>query len=507
MLKLLLVDDEKLERESISHLIDWKANRIELVGAAKNGFEAYDMTMEHQPDVVMTDIKMPIMSGLELIEKIHRQMPEVLFVVLSGYGDYEYTSRAMRLGLKYYLLKPVSEQKILEVLQETQKEMERRCSEREHLLHLENNFSQVLPHVKQQFLREAATVGSYDRKWYAYFRSLFDIAEETFQVVLFSVESKCDFLDIFALQNIAEELLGTACLSTTINNDVILLIGKAPTPDVLQRAQKVRQNYIRYFGAKLAVAVSDEGRFDQIYEMYHQTIDLIGLRFEKPEGTVLTSATFHSGEPDASPSLTASMEIVCGSLKSGNLNELNNGLNLFFAKLTNDNLSRAQFYCKTLLNAVLDLGGEDARKRCADKIVQMGTVTEKHQLFDLLRVIANEIIVHQQKNPVVDSIVKCVYENISNPDLSLGWISKKVLFMNEDYLGKLFKKEMNDKFTSYVFRIRIELAKKLIENTDNLTMGEISRLVGFQEDGQYFCRAFKNAMHMTPKEYQKRFHR
>lgn len=114
MLKLLIADDEKVIREMISSLIDWKSLGISLIGTAANGIEAYHIILDQYPEIVLTDIRMPGLSGLELIQKIHEVNEDTQFIILSGYGDFEYAKTAMQYGVRHYLLKPCSEQQIID---------------------------------------------------------------------------------------------------------------------------------------------------------------------------------------------------------------------------------------------------------------------------------------------------------------------------------------------------------------------------------------------------------
>ena len=106
MLKLLIVDDERIIRETMATIIDWNTLDIQLIGTAKDGIEAYNIILDEYPDIVLTDIKMPALSGIELIAKIHEINPQTQFIILSGYGEFEYAKKAMQYGVKHYLLKP-----------------------------------------------------------------------------------------------------------------------------------------------------------------------------------------------------------------------------------------------------------------------------------------------------------------------------------------------------------------------------------------------------------------
>lgn len=128
MEKLLIVDDEEIELDGMAELIDWPSYGYELVGTAINGKRGLALIQEKQPDIVITDIKMPAMDGLAMIRAAQEQHVDTVFVVLSGYGDYEYTGQAMQLGIRYYILKPCDEAKILPVLEQARAELHERRS-------------------------------------------------------------------------------------------------------------------------------------------------------------------------------------------------------------------------------------------------------------------------------------------------------------------------------------------------------------------------------------------
>lgn len=138
MLRLMIVDDEQIIREALSEMVDYPSIGYELVATAKNGMEAFDIIRDEYPDVVVTDIRMPFINGLELIERSIKSDADISFVLLSGYGEFEYARQAMRYGVRHYLLKPTDRQELIDTLiairQERVLEEEKRVSERSQLL-------------------------------------------------------------------------------------------------------------------------------------------------------------------------------------------------------------------------------------------------------------------------------------------------------------------------------------------------------------------------------------
>ena len=126
MYRMLIVDDERIIGETLSRHIDWAALDVQVIGTASNGLEAYDIIMDEYPDIVMTDIKMPGFSGLELLQRIKSLHPDIEFILLSGYGEFEYAQKAMQWGVRHYLLKPCSDEKIIASVQSVTEEISRR---------------------------------------------------------------------------------------------------------------------------------------------------------------------------------------------------------------------------------------------------------------------------------------------------------------------------------------------------------------------------------------------
>ena len=123
MHKLLIADDEKLIREAIVELIDWEALDIQITASCKNGMETLDAIMDTAPDIVMTDIRMPGLDGLDLIEKLQSLDSHIQFIILTGYPEFDYARRAIKYGVREYLLKPISEEAIIDAVNHVKKSL------------------------------------------------------------------------------------------------------------------------------------------------------------------------------------------------------------------------------------------------------------------------------------------------------------------------------------------------------------------------------------------------
>lgn len=130
MLKLVIADDEKLIRESISHLIDWSALNIEILAVCKNGLEAFKVISEGEPDLVLTDIKMPGMTGIELASHFSKCAGHPIeFLFLTGYEEFDFALAAIENGVHHYLVKPIDENRLIDAMKQACKSVEQKQRE------------------------------------------------------------------------------------------------------------------------------------------------------------------------------------------------------------------------------------------------------------------------------------------------------------------------------------------------------------------------------------------
>jgi len=154
MIKLLIADDEKMIREGIRHIVDWREYGVEVVGVAVDGDHAWQAFVEHDPDIVITDIRMPGRNGLELTRDIRESGDEAKIVILSGYEDFGFAQEALRLGAADYLLKPVMPDSLVALVLELCESIRREREDREQAKRQRDQFEASLPLLRERFLQE-----------------------------------------------------------------------------------------------------------------------------------------------------------------------------------------------------------------------------------------------------------------------------------------------------------------------------------------------------------------
>ena len=152
MLKVVIVDDEKMICSLISQLLDWEELGAKIVGMAYTGTEALEMIQEQRPDIIISDIRMPGYDGLELIKRTKEAGIESEFIMISGFKQFEYAQNAMKYGVKYYLLKPIEEGKLTEIIKEIAENIACRKAQKNHEMRIEQELQETRDKMKKRFL-------------------------------------------------------------------------------------------------------------------------------------------------------------------------------------------------------------------------------------------------------------------------------------------------------------------------------------------------------------------
>ena len=224
MLKLLIVEDEEIICETLARLTDWSSLGIELIGTCQDGVDAYHMILDECPDIVMTDINMPGISGLELIERIQRTALDTRFLILSGYAEFDYAKRAMKSGVKHYLLKPCDEEQLRSALQEMVSE----CLQ----LKQEKNLSPVtvqdaqIQHVMlQNLIREGIRLPNVTTKLFEINAPYLELYEQPFQYcAIYYLEKKFINSAMEQLRRYWTNVSQNICFHAIYTVNILLLI-------------------------------------------------------------------------------------------------------------------------------------------------------------------------------------------------------------------------------------------------------------------------------------------
>ncbi|WP_320930693.1 response regulator [Hungatella sp.] len=494
MIKVLLVDDEDIEREAMADIIPWKKLDMELIDMAWNGIEGLEKIRMHVPDIVITDIKMPVMDGIQLIRNTKELFPDIIFVVLSGYGEYEYTSRAMELGIRHYILKPCDEEKIVDVLQRVKKELAELENRKKYEQEYKSTFDRMLPRVKEQILGILITKKEISRSDEILLEKFMEDVKNSFVLLGIQSTQELDQLDQFALTNILTELLGVenVYMSTSIKNEMIYLIPEEMAENLRPLILKVHKEYGKYKPMKLRSAISKAGSMEEVSILYSQLQELFFL------GDLEGNMEFISFDLLGGVKENSIMVLDYDRIRAAkDYAEVIFEIYISFVKMEMQGFSK---------NRITDSFRFFLKVFCEKENVDLKEENTWEFLEGVIDQCANYLnvsIPDTKDGCRIKHILYGIYQNIKNPDLSLQYLAKEVLYMNEDYFGRFFYRYTNEKYSSFLVRIRVELSKRLMAFDPDIKISELAEQIGYPADGQYFAKVFKKNTGVVPSEYRK----
>lgn len=496
--RLLIVDDEEAEREGMARFIPWSDYGIELVGTAWNGVEGLEKVRKYHPDIVMTDIKMPVMDGIELIRKINREYSDIEFIVLSGYGEYEYTSQAMEEGVRHYVLKPCDEEKILKIIGKVKESIEERRQRQEQMTQYSTQIRNFLPRVKEQVLynllmgREQIRTGEEQP-----FMETPD-ADSTVCLLAVRMEREIDYMIQFALHNILEELLGESMVlsATAFSNEMVFLLCAVGFSRIDLAVKRMRTELKRLAGKNMQAALSRDGNLQDIRMLYLQTVELFCMGGGNREETLLSYERFRESKEELDTLVCYTNLHSAGDMESV----------LLELYLTS---------CKMRIRGYSDEKKRQVYRwirRVFDREPTENAFAEEEDLlkseWELLQQTAEFIVGQNTRNEEetlekqrMDRILLAIFEHLLDQELNIRYLAKEVLFMNEEYFSRMFRRYKKVKFSDYLLKIRIELAKGIMRYSPESKVSDVAEMVGFPEDGQYFSKVFRRETGMTPSQY------
>ena len=280
---------------------------------------------------------------------------------------------------------------------------------------------------------------------------------------------------------------------TSIRNDVLLLLDGRVFDEIQPVIVKVKKEYEKFDSSPLQTAVSSRGSWEQIHGLYEEVSGL--LKMGKIDAD--TDALWHGFYKDINREEL--MLINYRALKAAkSYDTILFELYLGFVKmrLRGDLAGRKE----AAILYVLDMLYEDEDNE---------RWVKEEDDRELLKLLADYISEKQGLHPGGDKeerrirdILLGIYQNISSQELSIQWLTKEVLYMNQDYFGRVFSKCMKQKYSSYLLNVRIELAKRLIWYFPEIKLSQIAEEVGYPADGQYFSKTFRKLVGMSPSDYK-----
>lgn len=527
-MKLIIADDEKWIRAAIKALIPFEKLGLKLSCEAGNGIEALELCRQHEPDILLTDIMMPGLTGLELIKELRSLQPNLRIVIISGYNDFEYAKTAMKYGITDYLLKPVDENELIQALERIIAQLYEQTRLMRSKEAEEEQYKQALPVMCEAFLNQMISRNSMtsDKMRSELHKFGIEFIDTGYTLCVTAPDDKlrsdevrdwndyCKHLVKRAMKRYAEAVTFPLAQDKSI---LVSILNSNNRFDGIQKAFSIC-NRILQKKFKLSISTGVGGTTHQLcmlQELYSNACEALKTRFWKGNGTLSVYKPKCLGDD---LKLTLSEEMlnkITLNLKLSNIQTaiayVENTSNFLRCNCIIDPAFVKEFFWQFVQSVIIMLNiqlpfiryaamvtGEHPYERIKETVFISGL---ESYIKELLQRIYN---FYHDKNPadnnnIVENAKKVIESNFAG-DISLEQVAKHV-HLSSAYLSELFKKEAGMSFIDYKTIIRIESAKKLL-CTPSMNISEVSAKVGYS-DPKYFSKLFKKITGKTIFEYRK----
>lgn len=530
---ILIVDDEQLIRQGLRARIEYLGIDVDEIFEAENGLMALRLQEEHPIDVVITDIRMPDMDGLELIQEMQKKNNQIKFVVLSGYAEFSYAETAIRLGVKAYLLKPVSNDDLKAAFDKAYKEMEQTASVRQEV-----QMKKRMDREKQVYQQEKALnalfssqeagavtreqlckLCGYDEKMWAggaesvLYLAILHINKESFEHQRFRpVDHE---LVRFMIRNIFEEIQAP-CEKLLVNSlsDTRQMYGIFIGDDKKKLRMEVERIYRRMrsvlekkMGIYLTIGVS-RCRSQLEGKETSEARQALKQRIIYGKANIYFYEDIRILGEQEFP--VSQLHLLEQYIEHNEIFKVKNLVQEIFSEELVKKYGSAYLRIMWIRILNLLLHHYERRGRNAAEIEKM---LQNYNLLDRIQSL------QEIRQKIIEMVMECVStESVADANarskiqMAIGYIQEhfaenltvNVLAehygMSPNYFSSMFKKEMSRSAVNYITELRINQARELLYHSE-LSVVDISKKVGY-EDSQYFFRVFKKYLGMTPLQYR-----
>lgn len=535
MLKVFLVEDEIVMREGIKNNINWEKEGFQFVGEASDGELAYPLIQKARPDILITDIRMPFMDGLELSRLVKQEMPELKIIILSGYDEFDYAKEAIKIGITDYLVKPISGAQLLEAVKKVARIVEEEKQQRLFFETYEKERMENAQLARQKFFRRLVSGKQPVSALLKEGREIgMELAADRYNIVLYQVfgdggaEGYSEELN--AVTAAVEELAGSMdqVLMFELDMDGWAFLLKENGERSVEEVEKefldrlaelAAGDGMEYFGG-VGKPVMRLGELNKCYEEANRAF---AYRYLIRRDQIVRSTEYQGssfGNEDLKLSALDVNKIdrkfVDSFMKTGVKSEIPHFIDEYFESLGEKNIQSLLFrqyvtmdiyFAAVAMLEQMEYGSEALVERCGDLQVMTEVLATVEQTKDYLGNVfeavieLRETVSRKKYSSLLKDAKSFIERNFDNEDISLNTVAASVN-LSPNHFSTIFSQEMGQTFIEFLTFVRMEKAKELLRGTSMKT-AEIAFAVGYK-DPHYFSYLFKKTQDLTPREFRSR---
>ena len=540
--RIILVDDEEEVRKSIIRKIDWTAVGFAVVGDAENGEDALEKIENLEPDVVLTDIRMPYMDGLTLAERIRQKYPSMKIVIFSGYDDFEYAKQAIKLNVTEYILKPVNVEELTAILKRIKTNLDEEIEQKRNVNLLRENYKRSLPILREQFLKDLISrpmdgetvqtlLREYDiplagaKKWIAIAVELELEQELTQEEAPLPLHEEKNLIPISVMQILSENLKPSyrfSLLSFSGSADakiagIAAIDENNSQTELINILGDICKEIRKTLKVPVTIGIGHSAqKLENISRSFQSALDALGYR-----SVVGTGSTIYIN--DVEPGIGGKLQFgseeesaLIQAIKFGPEEKIRETVRGIVDRMNEARVHarQQQAYILSVANCMIQLiqqydlnmeeiFAEDPLGPDPFTVIQSMLNRENFSrwLYQTALKINNALSRERDyaARQVIEKAKQYIMDNYQDPGLSVEQICR-YLHMSPAYFSTMFKKATGQTYVAYLTEIRLNKAVELLNMTDDKTY-VIASKVGYQEQN-YFSYVFKKRFGVSPTKFR-----
>jgi len=527
--RILIADDEKGICEGIVKKIDWNAIGYTVAGFAYNGVDALEKAEKLHPDVIMTDIKMPFLSGLELCRKLHAVMPAIKFIIFSGFDDFRFAQEAIKLNVAEYILKPVNAQELTATLKKLKEQLDTETSQKCNIELLRKTYEQSFPIMRQQFFVGLIEGHIPKEQLYAQAQAFhLDTGAGGWAVALVRADSivsegssfkgKEELIPISVKEiadGIFQSIPGESYVNFVYFDCVIIIVSFSDGMKIMHLCNGVNETckeVNRVLGLKAMAGISTvKTDLYQLRDSYQEAVSALEYSGIMGGSKAIYIQDVEPRTPAKSELESEDEKSIVNLIKMGNEEKLKEEINRVFShqKESLPTINQYKVFLMKIVTSVIKVLGTydiDDDEIFSDNfpatMSKFHTPDEmKNWCMKVCLKINSEIKSKRVSNTkqLAQNAKVYIEQNYGNPKLSVDDLCM-YLHVSPTYFSTVFKRETGKNFVSYLTDVRLQHAVDLLNTTEDKTY-IIAQKVGYFEPN-YFSYVFKKKYGISPSKYR-----
>lgn len=539
MLKMIIADDEYIVRDGLKEIIPWEQYDIEVVGEASDGQEALDLCLKLDPDILFTDIRMPIMDGLEVAMELKELGKNTKIIIISGVQDFNYAKTALSVNAEGYILKPVKIPELQETIKKVVNSIHLERKKVGELQNLQQQLQKNLPIIREKFIRNWVSGVYTGEREIANNLQYLNMPLKPGESILVAVLQIDDYLKLtydmtenekyllfFSISDIMQEIVDnyTAGVCSYIkDNEFIILFNQTALNN--ERHIDICSELLDCIRKLMNISVSiGVGRavtsLLNVSSSYRDAVEALQYGFYTGRGSLLNISDIQLLNEDAGgksdeayPDLYKLENGIISAMKLGNIPEVEKYTDELFSRINVLKNLPADYVRNICLEMIYSASRSIYElKENIDQIVSnrkelVDTLYRTRNIFDMQSTLKTVFVTaasyfsrkYTQKNAKIISRIKEIIRQKYSENIGTAAISDEV-YLSPNYISLIFKQETGETITEYITKVRMEKAKELLSSSD-LKILEIAEQVGF-ENAHYFSTVFKKYTGIHPQKYR-----